>query len=106
MKFPKNQHVSQRAFDEREQEITITPTFIGSRSAYDVAYLLMKSYYVFVKQLPPGATFTFKAEMTFVSNQGGDDYGAHSKVYNKEMLHNGQLNIAMPYILCPRVRKK
>ena len=66
------------------QEITITPKFIGSRPAYDVAYLLMKSYYVFVKQLPPRANFKVKAEMKFVSNKGGDDYGAHSKVFLKK----------------------
>ena len=79
MKFQKTPSAS----DELVQEITITPTFIGSRSAYDVAYLLMKSYYVFVKQLPQGANFKFNAEMKFVSNKGGDDYGAHSKVFLK-----------------------
>ena len=81
MKFQKTQHVKTRAFGELVQDITITPKFNGSRSAYDVAYLLMKAYYVFVNQLPHGASFEFKAEMKFVSTKGGDDYGAHSKVY-------------------------
>ena len=74
-------NTSKRAFDELVQEITTTPKFIGSRSACDVAYLLMEVYYVFVKQLPQGANFKFKAEMKFVPSKGGDDYGAHSKVY-------------------------
>ena len=49
----KNQHGGKGAFGELVQEITITPKFIGSRSAYDVAYLLMQAYLVFVSQLPP-----------------------------------------------------
>ena len=81
MKFLENpRHVEKRAFNGLVQEITSSPKFIGSRSAYDVAYLLMQAYLVFVKQLPPRANFEFRAELKFASTKGGDDNGKHSEV--------------------------
>ena len=33
-----------KAFKDNVMEITVAPRFVGSKSAYDVAYMLMKAY--------------------------------------------------------------
>ena len=46
-----------KAFKGRVMEITVIPKFVGSKSAYDLTYMLMKAYQLLLKQLPAGANF-------------------------------------------------
>ena len=46
-------------------EITVVPMLVGSRSAYDVAYIILRAYPFLLKQLPEGANSNFNAVMTF-----------------------------------------
>ena len=65
-------------------EITVVPKFVGSKSAYDVAYMLMKAYQILLKQFPAGANFKFNAVMTFENIGHGGELSRHSKVYFKK----------------------
>ena len=64
-------------------EITVVPKFVGSKSAYDIAYMLRKAYQLLLQQLPAGANFKFNAVMTFENIGFGPDLSKHTKVYFK-----------------------
>jgi len=72
------------AFKDKVMEITVVPKFVGSKSAYDVAYMLMKAYQLLLKQLPAGSNFKFNSVMTFENIGFGPDLSRHSKVYSKK----------------------
>jgi len=73
-----------KAFKDKVMEITVVPKFVGSKSAYDIAYMLMKAYQLLLKQLPAGSNFKFNAVMTFENIGFGPDLSKHSKVYFKK----------------------
>ena len=69
-----------RALNGRFQEVTLTPKWFGSRSAYAVTRQLAQAYFVFANQLPPGANVVSTAEMRSATTNGGNDYGTLSEV--------------------------
>jgi hypothetical protein len=73
-----------KAFKDKVMEITVVPKFVGSKSAYDVAYMLMKAYQLLLKQLPARSNFKFNSVMTFENIGFGPDLSKHSKVYFKK----------------------
>jgi len=73
-----------KALKDKVMEITVVPKFVGSKSAYDIAYMLMKACQLLLKQLPAGSNFKFNAVMTFENIGFGPDLSKHSKVYFKK----------------------
>ena len=84
MNKPKAGGKAFKAFKDKVMEITVVPKFVGSKSAYDVAYMLMKAYQLLLKQLPAGSNFKFNSVMTFENIGFGPDLSKHSKVYFKK----------------------